>query len=732
MKSNKLLTLSLGFLVLGLAACGTKNPEKLSSTDEATSDVATSETPAESSQSAPIEVGDNFAVYVVYPDGTAASACVEFLKEGKESFDVYPTPEGVVLASFEDLKDDEYTIHLKDIPQGYTYNPNIYKVTKDANVITVNLVKIETEVSTKTLDWMDDSGTNTGWGKYESRKKVVDGVHSVTISDHAELAYYSFDPKEPGIYEFESWAEESFTSNPIDPIAKLIGTSSAYQFDPQYALETYDNNEGSKNFKFRLEVSNDDFVHADEADENGDPILQRDENGNLIPGTSWTYVMSASASTMPVTYAWSIKKVGEYVAPVKAEKERVQCTATKVADEPKEDETFEFCAYDGTEAPVYNPEDGFYHLNTATGPLLYIAFTKDIPGFGDSLYMAAAQQGPSYYITDGGTKTYEDCFDGYRKLTNSDGMAYVTQEVKEMLTGIAYAQTVFSHDGLDGFLGTAADGCEWLFAVGYYKERAGLKESNPIWLEETYESTVVEKMVAGRKLYFAASSTKACQWIVKCANDQIEFDFNGTKVKGGDDMSLVLDHDGDPRNVLRFSMENVGTKQYTVTLQIAYSTGAINTDPNNLIVGTNKIDFDLNAEETDGPGKKTIAKFTAPVDGEYYLSSPVEGAYITWKYNEVEYSWDAQSGEDSDSVTLKAGDVWELDIKHYDVYTLSGTVYFDINKKESAPTGNSLKVGENVCTVAEGEFDNSLFGKVYTFTAPEAGTYNFSTNDGNC
>ncbi|MCQ2798004.1 MAG: prealbumin-like fold domain-containing protein [Bacilli bacterium] len=683
MKKAKMLTLSLGFLVLGAASCA-KTPSQSSSGDvtPSTSEVETSKEEVSSitsegpNSSLLEEIGDDYAAYITYPDGTPLGkndATVIFYKDGQSVQSIDTNEEGVAIAK--GLEEGEYLIRFDEIPNGYTYNPNIYKVTKDNKIVTITISRIDSSVVTKSKE--EQSG-GSGNGRYDGRKGISTGVHETTISKAGENAFYKFVPSEPGIYEFSSWAQEGLTGDTADPSIGLIGTSDAFQFDPKSPISSYDNDGESKNFKFELTVTPEAFVHIDELDENGNPKLERDENGNLIPGTTWTYIVTATASRYPATFSWSVKKVGEYIPPERVELERIQCTSHKAAAESSYEEVFEFCSVDGSDEPVYNEADGFYHLNSKTGPILYMAYEKQLPGFDNNIMMASQEQGPSYFVTDSATKTYEDCFNGYYSLANSDGNTYVTEEVKTMLSAIEKARLIFTHDGLEGWLGNAAKpGYEWLFAVGYYREREGLKASNPIHLTTGYEDTIIDTIGPEKTMYFVASSQLACTWTIKCQNENFEFSYNGTTIKGGESMSLVISNSGNPGEKHPFSITNTAKKNQVLNMSVVCSTGPVNTDSNALIVGVNKIDFVVDAETGDG----TSVKFTASEDGEYYLTSRMEGAYIIWNVGAIQFNWDASSKEPSDFISLKAGDTWNMIVSHHDIYTFDGTVFFEINKK---------------------------------------------------
>lgn len=137
--------------------------------------------------------------------------------------------------------DGDYSVSLKNIPKGYTYNPNIYTATNDNPEITIDIYPI---------------GTTTGGGTSEHNRKVIKetSMYSVTLKSENHKVYYEFKPKKSGTYTIESWV--SAHDDKINPKIDVYSSSFAAPIY-QYTLDT-GGKEGknyTKNFKYEVEIA---------------------------------------------------------------------------------------------------------------------------------------------------------------------------------------------------------------------------------------------------------------------------------------------------------------------------------------------------------------------------------------------------------------------------------------------------------------------------------------------
>ena len=137
--------------------------------------------------------------------------------------------------------DGDYSVSLKNMPEGYTYNPNIYIATNDNPEITVDIYPI---------------GTTTGTGNSLYSRKVIKetSMYSVTLKSDNQKVYYEFKPRKSGTYTIESWV--STYDDKVNPKIDVYSSSFAA---PNY-LYTLDagGKEGknyTKNFKYEVEIA---------------------------------------------------------------------------------------------------------------------------------------------------------------------------------------------------------------------------------------------------------------------------------------------------------------------------------------------------------------------------------------------------------------------------------------------------------------------------------------------
>lgn len=107
---------------------------------------------------------------------------------------------------------DTYYVHLVEstIPQGYTYNPNLYTQTDSVKDITITLIKLSTP---------------TSLGTKEAPYVVNSGAYKVEIASSNDRKYYSFTPSEAGSYTIKSNVMEIQNTNPINTLIAVYEDS---------------------------------------------------------------------------------------------------------------------------------------------------------------------------------------------------------------------------------------------------------------------------------------------------------------------------------------------------------------------------------------------------------------------------------------------------------------------------------------------------------------------------
>jgi hypothetical protein len=173
---------------------------------------------------------------------------------------------------------------------------------------------------------------------------------------------------------------------------------------------------------------------------------------------------------------------------VTVKKVTVPTNLTKWA-EKSSGETLTLMPITGAFTAVYNETDGYYHVNSASGPILLVTLTKTVSRFMEySLYdyplyansenqgvwddsaMLLNGTGEGDYDEDGNLLykyDYNDVLKAYSALVNSDGVYGVDKTIYDMLNCLAASS--FGIDILD-----AAKGYEWLLDCKYYAPEGGL------------------------------------------------------------------------------------------------------------------------------------------------------------------------------------------------------------------------------------------------------------------
>ena len=125
----------------------------------------------------------------------------------------------------------------------------------------------------------------------------------------------------------------------------------------------------------------------------------------------------------------------------------------------------------------YNPEDGYWHVwynDTQTfGPILCASITTPCAYYEESLNNIESHGNKNLTVSNS-TENYKQFIEvSYAAACNSDGVCYVTMELKEFLQKFSVSQRLF-FDG-NGFVEStgvyAIEEDQWLFACGYYEKK---------------------------------------------------------------------------------------------------------------------------------------------------------------------------------------------------------------------------------------------------------------------
>ncbi len=428
-----------------------------------------------------------YSTKVLYPDGTvvtgvSAQWCTDSTCLAPEKVDA----QGVAKKY---LAPNKYYVHLNNVPDGYTYNPNITVVTKDKPSVEITLMKLKSFAA-------GEKGE-----KYNTRYMLSEGAFELTFKSTEEIFYLGFEPTQPGIYEIESLVVDKAAVNQIDPELGYYGANK--QNIPDDPIEMAENGEGL-NFKYTIIADEDSFVHTSEAGEDGKPKLAVDANGNYISGSSYTFGISVkSADDFDATVAFVVRRTGDYNKEETKVEVMVPTENFVQAPNASMDETFVYMPFDGSMKAVYNETDGYYHLGVANSPtILYAKISSKCAYLDTAISKIESEHGNSALTLAGGTRNYSNFIAQYAQYCNDDGVYPVTKELQIFLNLFQASQNYFDVGGwiVEQIEGTVVKGNEWLFAVGYYGDaKAGIQ----IYEAGMYTNTIP----ANGTLYYTLNSS---------------------------------------------------------------------------------------------------------------------------------------------------------------------------------------------------------------------------------
>ncbi len=332
------------------------------------------------------------------------------------------------------------------------------------------------------------------------------GTYTVNITADRKEYYYDFDPaSKAGYYRISSSGtyKDPYDNNQekdVDAyVARYSGTFAFVNSTPEEECEDI----SDSNVHFSMEFC----------------IMPKEITTDGM-GNRWIFKVGANATlfgsdTRP--FKITFEYVREYVAPTdKTETPNAEQTISDLSGYTQPAETTWTWLQPGVK--LEKDSAGVYHLNSATGPVVYaaVAGSKYIPQGMDANFAAAIAQGNTAFQYSTGiadehnvitTYLLTTFFTDYASAANADGLHPLTEELKLAL------QAYCVHNGI-----YAADGLGWdkendqlfLFACGYFKSDYATPlfgqgtEDEPYVLngEDAY-GTYKFTMPEGGKLYFA-------------------------------------------------------------------------------------------------------------------------------------------------------------------------------------------------------------------------------------
>lgn len=252
---KRFLALALAiFTLLALFGCGSDGKQSNKDNGDGGSGTATTTTPPSSGTTdssddgtqKPDDTDDEetkvFKTYLRYNGdpftSTGTTPITVTWSDGIFFYDSDVNSSGV--ASISGL-DGDYSVTLSNLPEGYTYNPNIYVATNDNPEITIEIYKLGTT-------------TGSGTGLYSRKVLSSTSMYRATLKSDSHKIYFEFKPKSSGTYTIESWV--STFDDKINPKIDVYTSSFAAPMY-LYTLDTggTEGDKYTKNFKYEVEIA---------------------------------------------------------------------------------------------------------------------------------------------------------------------------------------------------------------------------------------------------------------------------------------------------------------------------------------------------------------------------------------------------------------------------------------------------------------------------------------------
>ena len=377
------------------------------------------------------------------------------------------------VASAEGLN-GEYHVTLSSLPNGYTYDCNGYNADNFDRDVTIELLEI---ISLGSYTRLEPNGEPEV--RFYTMRKY--GTYRATINSANDAMGFVFEPSENGSFSLTSWCD--VTANEINPTLRLYNGSRSYCTFAREITDGGSSGTYTKNFRYE----------SDFGDENIGAVLM------------FTVKAAVNGIKYPVTVDFTLKREADYVSPdISGE----PTYATGPYFKGNESGAWRYIYEDNTSVAngktyyiqdetkvVFNNNDGFYHVGTVDGPLLYARLTKDCQIFVTRSYPGGAWVNQGFFwnelangmvnlsLEDGCNYSYM-INQGYAPYCDSYGAHPVNKQIKTFLQGYASRENFFRdgegraevpEDNADDDLNPGGinlqsdENSMWLFACGYYR-----------------------------------------------------------------------------------------------------------------------------------------------------------------------------------------------------------------------------------------------------------------------
>ncbi len=465
MKKFSLLLVALFMaLSIGLAGCGVEHRGPGTQPDNP-SVPGTEEPP---SDDPPSDEGDVYTVKLVCDDDPVVpEEGIYALWTDADGFGIHRAAfDSSGIAKITGLDGELFKVTLSALPNGYTYDPNIYTADPENRDKVIKLYRL-----TPT--------TGTGDGLYNPILLSDRGIYRASFTYPNQIVYFRYKPTYTGEYSISTMVD--VTANVINPKIEVhLGTSGYINSTPNETIDSGGpENTYTKNPVWIEALGNKNYI--------------------LEFGIR---VEAMNSNPFPLTVDFILEWEGEFTGGEEEIKyDIIAPTEEFVQQTVPEGKEFKYVAYldpanrllDADMFKLYRKEDGgdgYYH------------FYDEITGYGDVIY-AKIKKDTEVIATDSGRgfldgrisrkigmKDYNNFLNQYSDYCNADGVYPVTEELQIFLQGYAIAQAIFDDGngmaeipgdtiisdpvtGEDINLGyfpgyNSGEHDMWLFACGYY------------------------------------------------------------------------------------------------------------------------------------------------------------------------------------------------------------------------------------------------------------------------
>ena len=314
--------------------------------------------------------------------------------------------------------DGDYQVTLINIPDGYTYDPNIYTVNNDRREVIIELL---------TLSYAKGDGDDP----YRCIKLSTPGVYRTKMTYSGQEVFFEFEPTKAGVYRIESMVDIS--AGMYDPVLDIYAGHSQYKLREKRIEGGGTSGGYTTNFKHMVQIDEkfigNCYTFAVML-EGKDATYPTYVDFVITYEGDYTYDWKQSSFVYPEALASNTFNFSEYSAYLAEDRERFGDNNFKDAS-VKIDGKNVFRVGDRYKL---NPEDGFYHVYDEVeyaayggwGPILYANIT--IPTiFIDTAFNAIEAVGNKALTVSGGTENYKLFIEGYSALVTATTSYFCVQ-----------------------------------------------------------------------------------------------------------------------------------------------------------------------------------------------------------------------------------------------------------------------------------------------------------------